>query len=284
MCVAFALVGLTFAASGIVADIKGWWESLPFFSNLFAGITSALFGIPFALLIIQRLSYRQAEDLQRRNVTRLKFAAANDLHSRTLTLLQSDGVTSICTPLDDAIEQSFTAVKAVDTFPRPHEAALFNAEFDVTGFTRCVEHSRSDLAKSVDILHELLPPNAEVADLVVDLGAKWRFLDEYVKPQIYETVGDWLHPQTFAQLHAALYEGGLDLSSLLELRGLLSSFLNTLNDILDGSLVISYDTLAGTIPRSTCSMYASFTNSRCCVQSLSALHEALNSMLAQLSR
>jgi hypothetical protein len=269
--------------SGLIADVNGWWGSLVFLPNLFSGITGALFGIPFALIILQRLSYRQAEDLQRRNVVRLRQAAAKELHSSALVLLRCHGFTCISVPLGDAIEVAFAAVTAVDEFPRPHEAKAFPGGFDVDGFMRCLGNARSELIKSITVLHRLLSSRAEVRNLIVDMMAKWRFLDEYVKPRIYEAGGEWLDSQTFAHLHAALYRGDFSLDALLHLREMLDDFLTTLDKIHNESRVITYDTLASGMSLPASIMRQSFADSRSCVQSIMTLHEALNLMLRQLA-
>src|SRR3712207_5152553 len=54
------LVGLAFAGVcgfivGLIGDLNGWWAGLAFTSNVLAGTTGACFGIPFAVLVLQRI-------------------------------------------------------------------------------------------------------------------------------------------------------------------------------------------------------------------------------------
>jgi hypothetical protein len=66
-----ALLAVVLLAVGVTGDVRNWWDDLGFVSNVLAGATGACFGIPFAVLILQRIlkdeeKRREAGDLRRR--------------------------------------------------------------------------------------------------------------------------------------------------------------------------------------------------------------------------
>jgi hypothetical protein len=57
----FLLLGICGLTVGYLGDTRGWWEDFGFVSNVLAGATGASFGIPFAVLVLQRL-IRESEE------------------------------------------------------------------------------------------------------------------------------------------------------------------------------------------------------------------------------
>src|SRR4051794_37472478 len=57
--------GLAFFTIGLVGDLFDWWDKLGFVSNVIAGTTGACFGIPFAVVVLQRV-LRSEQDLRER--------------------------------------------------------------------------------------------------------------------------------------------------------------------------------------------------------------------------
>lgn len=63
-------LGIAAAVAGIYGDAHGWWDERGFLTNLLSSMTSVLFGIPTALLVLGRLGAQQAEALERREIER----------------------------------------------------------------------------------------------------------------------------------------------------------------------------------------------------------------------
>lgn len=216
VCAVFFLVGAVFAVSGVIADVLGWWGSLAFLTNLFSGITGAMFGIPFALIILRRLASRQAEELQKRNVERLKTAAARELSTSVSALLQPDRNPSVSTEICGALDAADGAVEGAIAGARQILSTHFATgpmispppdieSSEVEEFLRLIGEARTTLSHSLATLCKVLPSGTDVSETIADMSAKWRFLDEYVKPRVYELGGTWLDRPTFAHLQAALY-------------------------------------------------------------------------------
>ena len=293
VCAVFFLVGAVFAVSGVIADVLGWWGSLAFLTNLFSGITGAMFGIPFALIILRRLASRQAEELQKRNVERLKTAAARELYTSVSALLQPDRSPSVPTEICGALDAADGAVEGAIAGARqilsthfakgPRNSPLDIESSEVEESLRLIGEARTTLSHSLATLCKVLPSGTDVSETIADMSAKWRFLDEYVRPRVYELGGTWLDQPTFAYLQAALYKGAFDLSGLSYLRDVhIRQFETALGAVLEDS-VLNYQTLEDDICRSGGSLLGSINNCKSQVQSLLRLQEAADAMLEQLA-
>jgi hypothetical protein len=64
----FLALGAVSIALGVHADAINWWANHPYLANLFASLTSALFGIPFALLFVSFLYRRLAQHVAEENL------------------------------------------------------------------------------------------------------------------------------------------------------------------------------------------------------------------------
>ena len=54
------LLGVGLVVLGWIGDSRGWWKDRPFLTNLVSSVTTALFGIPFALVILERIANARA--------------------------------------------------------------------------------------------------------------------------------------------------------------------------------------------------------------------------------
>lgn len=56
LCWILPPLGIILASVGIVGDIRGWWGEFGFLTNLFSSTVSLMFALPFALVVVDRLS------------------------------------------------------------------------------------------------------------------------------------------------------------------------------------------------------------------------------------
>jgi hypothetical protein len=61
------------AVAGVAADAAGFWSRFPFLTNLASSATAALFGIPIALLVLQRVSNLHEEARRRADLQHKDF-------------------------------------------------------------------------------------------------------------------------------------------------------------------------------------------------------------------
>jgi hypothetical protein len=67
---------------GFIADTNRWWADRPFLTNILSSVTTACFGVPFALLILATLTAQQSDRIQIRNALALRANALNALFVR----------------------------------------------------------------------------------------------------------------------------------------------------------------------------------------------------------
>ncbi len=67
------------AARDVAGGQAGFWSSKPFLTNVFSSLTAALFGVPLALVVLQRLGMTQAEAVNARAARRLAATVVEDL-------------------------------------------------------------------------------------------------------------------------------------------------------------------------------------------------------------
>jgi len=72
------LFGIAFAMLGALGDSRGWWAGRPFATNLVSSLVGACFGIPIALIVIQRLAANQLEMVERRSAMRHALRTMQD--------------------------------------------------------------------------------------------------------------------------------------------------------------------------------------------------------------
>lgn len=190
LVVTLPLVGVFLLTLGLAADQFGWWTTRPFLTNLVSGMTSACFGIPFALLFLASFTAHQAEQLERSNTQSL-FDGALDTFAgwaRRVTSSRSHD------RLDIALD-SLTA-QVLDHLEQVSEAQE-GASSDIPAF-----------ADALSTLHEFLTHNfsflVDMEEHWASTCAQWRFLDDYVKPRMYEQRLSWIRADAAARLDTIL--------------------------------------------------------------------------------
>jgi hypothetical protein len=78
-------------ALGVWGDNTGFWTDKPYLTNTFSALTSAAFGVPVALVVLQRVSASEADAAEARSARRMAGRVSADLAS-TVSALVRDGV------------------------------------------------------------------------------------------------------------------------------------------------------------------------------------------------
>ena len=87
LCLGMWGLGVLALIVGVWGDTTGWWASFDFLANLMSSVTSALFGVPFALVVIGYITASQGHERERREVTRQAAGLANELASDARQLI-----------------------------------------------------------------------------------------------------------------------------------------------------------------------------------------------------
>ncbi|MFC7479503.1 hypothetical protein ACFQX7_04860 [Luedemannella flava] len=73
------LGALAMTALGVVGDLLRWWEHLQFVMNLVSSLAGALFGLPVALIYLQRANAVEARHRRRQDLVLLARRAVEDM-------------------------------------------------------------------------------------------------------------------------------------------------------------------------------------------------------------
>jgi hypothetical protein len=85
------LTGIILLALGVWGDSDGFWTSRPYLTNTFSALTSAAFGVPIALIVLQRIAASEADASEARAARRMAGRVSADLASAVAALAR-DGV------------------------------------------------------------------------------------------------------------------------------------------------------------------------------------------------
>jgi hypothetical protein len=80
-------VGSIFLALGVWGDSDGFWVDKPFLTNVFSALTGAAFGIPLALVVLQRIAASEADAAEARGARRIAGRVSADLASAVAALV-----------------------------------------------------------------------------------------------------------------------------------------------------------------------------------------------------
>jgi hypothetical protein len=72
-------LGAVVLVLGLTFEGQPWVQDRPFLTNVVSGLCGALFGIPFALFVVQRIARTQAEQVQRKAAHKIARWAADQL-------------------------------------------------------------------------------------------------------------------------------------------------------------------------------------------------------------
>jgi hypothetical protein len=192
LAVILPLAGLGLLTLGLLSDQGGWWSTRPFLTNLISGLTSACFGVPFALLVLTSLTARQTRELERRGAETLFAGAVSSLVTLSERITVGPEHDRLDVALDALTRSSLRRLDALD----PSES------------------TRAELLELSDVLSALGRFLADNLSYPLDmrehwaaLCAQWRFLDDHVKPTMLAQQLDWLRPDIAARLETLLAAG-----------------------------------------------------------------------------
>ena len=192
--------GTAMVALGSVGDSKGFWTSRPFLTNLASSVTGAAFGIPLALLVLQRIAVGEAERQETRTMKRLARNVACDMYQVVMSILVDPG-----SSLDEriaALKPIITNLAKIDEAVRK---AMNNAiDYGEDDRMRIIADQQEydkwrDLQRQ---FHKAYPTAMADFEAVLDVSkipaAKqklldhWRYLLDEVQPRVRASGGSYL--------------------------------------------------------------------------------------------
>lgn len=215
---AFGVICFVF---GLIGDLHGWWTSLGFVSNVMAGVTSACFGIPFAVVVLRRLQRyldanagkREIQELNESNVSYL-LRLVNELvdGDSEETLREAERLVGVAAANLDEI------VDIADT-PGAHVDAV-----RVSTAQSSIDSARAFVAQT------RLASENNVLSTWSAIGARWRFIFQELVPRTVAAGINSVYPDVvvarlqellarqnpFMHLHDMAFDGEWDIKPLLE--------------------------------------------------------------------
>lgn len=200
-------LGVCVLTAGLLSDRYGWWTSLPFLTNLASGLTSACFGVPFALLVLSSLTSIEDEQQQQRNAENLRRGALEALEAAVRQVTSSGTRERVDAGLDPLTRTAIERAEQV---------------IEADGSVESLRHSVLTCQESLTELHQYLRQNfsylVDMEEHWASTCAQWRFLDDYVKPRGYEQQLDWIRPDAAARFDTILRNSTHPLASVIPLR------------------------------------------------------------------
>ncbi|MEU9481141.1 hypothetical protein [Streptomyces sp. NPDC048191] len=186
--------GIVLLALGWYGDGHGWWNNRAFVTNVVSSFTGLMFGIPFAVLVLSRLSKDQAE------------AAARE-----------ESIAQARTAVDEFFGAWWTGIKRADARTMNDRVGEWRAanrqllqilRLSETG-PRDIDERRQTAAQIDQFVQERDAARAAVFDTgrrsewITLIVRSWRRLDEDVRPQMQRAGLPWISSAANVALHDA---------------------------------------------------------------------------------
>ncbi|HZM84796.1 MAG TPA: hypothetical protein VFC19_54435 [Candidatus Limnocylindrales bacterium] len=200
LCLALWTTGVLAVALGVWGDATGWWDDKGFLANLASSLAGALFGVPFALVVIQHITARQADERERRDVTHKAAQLARELAADARELVRVEAYPQAIANLRMALRRAVGALEQLasgqDTDP--------------------------DAVNQAYVLwHEMVNTRTTTELLLDRIWTNWRSLKEDTRPRLLRIGVPWIDRELEELLDEALAatrSAGADLYWMDELR------------------------------------------------------------------
>jgi hypothetical protein len=165
---------LTFGEWG---DSAGFWTNRPYLTNTFSALTSAAFGVPVALVVLQRIAASEADAGEARAARRMAARVSADLASAVMALA-GDGIPAMRAALVYLREQRDSLVPNGDYW-RPATAPRLYYQ----PFTDAIE-------RAFERIEELF--SAEIRRHLAEVSTQWSILTTESRSRLLATDNEWL--------------------------------------------------------------------------------------------
>jgi hypothetical protein len=187
LCLILWSLGVLATVAGLWGDNTGWWDRHSFLANLASSSTGALFGVPFALVVIGYIAARQGDERVRREVVQQAVALARELESDAGALLR------------DSPEQ----VGALGVALRQAREALERSARGEVADTRAV-------MAAYTLWPEVISPRPNTQRLFDRMRHMWGSLKDDARPRLVRVNAVWLDRELVELLDAILSDVPID--------------------------------------------------------------------------
>ena len=161
-------------ALGTWGDAAGFWTSKPYLTNVVSALTGAAFGVPLALVVLQRIAASEADSREAR-VTRRLAARVSEDFAKSVEALAPAAQThwALLQQMEGLLKESKDLYPAFDPPPASDQAERI-------------------AAGAIAILDGFLASSAERPMRIADMSTNWSFLSTEVRARLLETGSEWL--------------------------------------------------------------------------------------------
>jgi len=190
-CAALWATGAALLALGWWGDHEGFWTDRAFVTNVFSSVTAAAFGVPLALVVLDRIGMAQAEAVEARAGRRLAVRVAGDFAASVPRLVPGPAA-----GLDEAAAGLLALERAAQEALRNWEST--QDEAGLAELRQLLEDG--SLERALEGFRTAVRPGKQAVPAVAELSAHWSFLNVTVRSRLLETGGCWLAPHLAAQI------------------------------------------------------------------------------------
>jgi len=191
-CTALWTTGVVLLALGWWGDHEAFWADRAFLTNVFSSVTAAAFGVPLALVVLNRIGMAQAEAVEARAGRRLAVRVAGDFAACVPRLVPGPAA-----GLDEAAAGLLALERAAQEALRNWESSQNDA--GLTELRQLLEDGSLD--RALEDFRTAVRPGKQAVPAVAELSAHWSFLNTTVRSRLLETGGCWLAPHLAAQIN-----------------------------------------------------------------------------------
>jgi hypothetical protein len=172
-------VGLVLLTFGVWGDSAGFWTSKPFLTNTFSALTGAAFGIPLALVVLQRVAASEADSAEARAAHRMAATVSANIALAAGALVEG-GVAKL-REAKVYLENQRDAIPSIDSYFR--HPGLRDLRIEPQLYVDTIDR----ISTYVD---QLFSP--KVMQLLAEVSAQWSILNTESRSRLLETGGKWL--------------------------------------------------------------------------------------------
>jgi hypothetical protein len=177
-------------ALGVWGDNTGFWTDKPYLTNTFSALTSAAFGVPVALIVLQRVSASEADAAEARSARRMAGRVSADL-ALTVSALVRDGIPAMTAAQASLRDQRDSLVPNGDywrssTAPRLHYRPYIDA-----------------IESAIRVVERLFISNTK--QHLAEVSAQWSILTTESRFRLLSTSNQWLPGQQVEEIGALIF-------------------------------------------------------------------------------
>jgi len=170
-------VGIMLLIFGAWGDSMGFWANKPYLTNTFSALTSAAFGIPLALVVLQRVAASEADAAEARAARRMAGRVSADL-AATVVALVKDGIPAMQTLKEYLRDQRESLVPNGDHWRPAAAPRLYYQPFiDAIG-------------SAMERIEALFNP--DIKRHLAEVSAQWSILTTESRSRLLATGNKWL--------------------------------------------------------------------------------------------